>query len=123
MTAAWSARQWHQVVVHNDRMYLLGGYGLVGGNNGSLDDVWSSADGSSWSFEGNANWPGRFAHQAVSHQGRLYVLGGMGAGSDVWSWAVGEENWTQETPNGWPIRDNFQAVSYDGLLYVMGGFE
>ena len=97
MTAAWSARQWHQVVVHNDRMYLLGGYGLVGGNNGSLDDVWSSADGSSWSFEGNANWSGRFAHQAVSHQGRLYVLGGMGAGSDVWSWAVGEENWTRET--------------------------
>ena len=121
MTAAWSARQGHQVVVYNDRMYLLGGYGLVGVNEGSLNDVWSSADGRIWSFEGNANWPKRFAHQAVSHQGRLYVLGGMGAGSDVWSWAVGEENWTQETTNGWLARNNFQAVSYDGLLYVMGG--
>ena len=121
MTAAWSARQGHQVVVYNDRMYLLGGYGLVGVNEGSLNDVWSSADGRIWSFEGNANWPKRFAHQAVSHQGRLYVLGGMGAGSDVWSWAVGEENWTRETSNGWLARNNFQAVSYDGLLYVMGG--
>ena len=121
MNAAWPARQGHQVVVHNGRMYLLGGF-----TGGYRDDVWSSADGSSWSFEGNANWSGRLVHQAVSHQGRLYVLGGRVSShpnrlSDVWSWAVGEENWIRETPNGWPIRDNYQAVSYDGLLYVMGG--
>ena len=121
MNAAWPARQGHQVVVHNGRMYLLGGW-----TGSRRDDVWSSADGRIWSFEGNANWSGRTIHQAVSHQGRLYVLGGRVSGhppysSEVWSWAVGEENWIRETPNGWPIRDNYQAVSYDGLLYVMGG--
>ena len=121
MNAAWPARQGHQVVVHNGRMYLLGGW-----TGSRRDDVWSSTDGRIWSFEGNANWSGRTIHQAVSHQGRLYVLGGRVSGhppysSEVWSWAVGEENWIRETPNGWPIRDNYQAVSYDGLLYVMGG--
>ena len=121
MNAAWTARQGHQVVVHNDRMYVLGGF-----DGGYYDDVWSSTDGRIWSFEGNADWRGRLVHQAVSHQGRLYVLGGrIGSHprhlSDVWSWAVGEEKWTRETPNGWPARDNFQAVSYDGLLYVLGG--
>ena len=123
--AVWEARHGHQAVVHNDRMYLLGGLtkDKSKGNEGRFNDVWSSADGSSWSFEGNANWDARYFHQAVSHQGRLYVLGGRisNDSSDVWSWAVGEENWTPETSNGWPARDNFQAVSYDGLLYVMGG--
>ena len=124
--AAWVKRQGHQAVVHNDRMYLLGGLtdNTKLGDEGRFNDVWSSADGSSWSFEGNANWGARYFHQAVSHQGRLYVMGGNTSTrkKDVWSWAVGEENWTRETWNAaWEPKSDFKAVSYDGLLYVMGG--
>ena len=126
--AAWAARHGHQAVVHNDRMYLLGGltHSSVGSNGGRLNDVWSSADGNSWSFEGNANWSARYFHQAVSHQGRLYVMGGNASTrqKDVWSWAVGEENWKRETESAaWEPKSNFKAVSYDGLLYVMGGVD
>ena len=124
--AVWEARHGHQAVVHNDRMYLLGGLtkDKSKGNEGRFNDVWSSADGSSWSFEGNANWGARYFHQAVSHQGRLYVMGGNTSTrkKDVWSWAVGEENWTRETGSAaWEPKSDFKAVSYDGLLYVMGG--
>ena len=126
--AAWVERHGHQAVVHNDRMYLLGGLAnsSVGSNGGRLNDVWSSADGKSWSFEGNANWSARYFHQAVSHQGRLYVMGGNASTrqKDVWSWAVGEENWKRETESAaWEPKSNFKAVSYDGLLYVMGGVD
>ena len=126
--AAWVQRHGHQAVVHNDRMYLLGGltHSSVGSNGGRHNDVWSSADGNSWSFEGNANWSARYFHQAVSHQGRLYVMGGNASTrqKDVWSWAVGEENWMRETESAaWEPKSNFKAVSYDGLLYVMGGVD
>ena len=122
--AAWVQRSGHQVVVHNDRMYLLGGssYTTVG-ISGRLNDVWSSADGSSWSFEGDANWDKRYFHQAVSHQGRLYVVGGdAGADrNDVW-WSVDGKSWNREVQwPEWATRKNYQVVSYDGLLYMMGG--
>ena len=126
LAAAWDARQAHQAVVHNGRMYVLGGGDLVNSPNFVKNDVWSSVDGKNWSFEGNADWPARAQHQAVSHNGRIYVLGGAdlsGRYNDVWSWAGGER-WRMEQANNndfWSERSLFQAVSKDGLLYVMGG--
>ena len=125
----WAARQAHQAVVHNGRMYVLGGGDLFSGSKFVKNDVWSSVDGANWSFEGNADWPARAQHQAVSHNGRIYVLGGAGTATgvrynDVWSWAGGESGWSQEKADNnsfWSKRRLFQAVSKDGLLYVMGG--
>ena len=124
--AAWVRRRGHQVVVHNDRMYVLGGLAKSSeGNNGHLNDVWSSADGSNWSFEGNANWSERYFHQAVSHQGRLYVVGGndvyTGNKNDVWSSVDGKSWELEDLWPEWATRKNYKVVSYDGLLYMMGG--
>ena len=123
--ADWDARQDHQAVVHNGRLYVLGGYDgdFIKGN---LRDVWSSADGANWSFEGNAEWPARWRHEAVSHNGRLYKLGGrfnLVGTNDVWSSLAGK-SWREETADGnnfWSKRGRFGAVSRDGLLYVLGG--
>ena len=51
---------------------------VLGGNDGGyLKDVWFSADGQNWSLETDeAGWDERGRHQALSHHGRLYVLGG-----------------------------------------------
>ena len=82
-----------------------------------LNDVWSSADGKNWSLEtANAKWTWRYGHQAVSHSGRLYVLGGNYNGegilNDVWSSADGK-NWSLETANAnWTGRYNHQAVVF-----------
>ena len=120
-SAGWTARQSHQAVSHNGRMYVLGG------NDGSSykNDVWSSADGVNWRFEGNAEWTGRWLYKAVSHNGRLYILGGNDGGrrNDVWS-SLDGRSWVEEQANNnafWTKRGRHQALSRDGLLYVLGG--
>ena len=124
--AAWDARQGHQAVVHNGRLYVLGGHDGDFINGSFIRDVWSSADGANWSFEGNAEWPARWRHEAVSHNGRLYKLGGRFSlieTNDVWSSLAGK-SWREETADGnnfWSGRGRFGALSRDGLLYVLGG--
>ena len=124
--AAWDARQGHQAVVHNGRLYVLGGHDGDFLHGSFIRDVWSSADGANWSFEGDAEWPARWRHEAVSHNGRLYKLGGrfsLVETNDVWSSLAGK-SWREETADGnnfWSKRGRFGALSRDGLLYVLGG--
>ena len=100
-------------------IFVLGGFDGVRKN-----DVWSSADGKSWTEEtAAAGWTARWDHRAVSHRGRLYVLGGYDGGrlNDVWSSADGK-NWSEETAAAdWTRRKDHQVVSHRGRLYVLGG--
>ena len=120
----WSARRGHQAVVHNDRMYVLGGGAGSTHGNDVRSDVWSSADGVTWSLvTGSADWPARKWHQAVAHNGRIYVLGGYdgsGRKNDVWSSADGS-SWRFEGNADWDVREYHQAVSHQGRLYILGG--
>ena len=99
---------------------------ILGGANDNLDglnDVWSSADGRTWEeMTAAAGWTGRYVHQAVAHNGRLYVLGGFDGKdkNDVWSSADGR-TWTMETAADWSAREGHQAVAHQGRLYVLGG--
>ena len=74
---------------------------------------------------------GRFGHQALVYDGKLWVLGGWvvdGSGgsrrNDVWNTTDGL-NWTQvraHDPNtGFYPSDEHQAVVYNGLMYVFNG--
>ena len=120
----WSARRGHQAVVHNDRMYVLGGGAGSTHGNDVRSDVWSSADGVTWSLvTGSADWPARKWHQAVAHNGRIYVLGGYdgsGRKNDVWSSADGS-SWRFEGNADWDVREYHRAVSHQGRLYILGG--
>ena len=123
--ANWTMRFGYQAISHNGRLYVLGGrYGPSSSN--LLNDVWSSANGKNWSLEtARADWTMRTDHQALSHNGRLYVLGGVGGGylNDVWSSADGK-NWSQETAHAdWTMRRGHQALSHNGRLYVLGGYD
>ena len=124
-SAEWSRRGEHQAVVHNGKIYVLGGYYYRGNYGYYYNDVWSSVSGINWSLEtSSAAWSQRSGHQALSHNDRLYVLGGS-AGSyrrnDVWSSADGK-NWRRETYGAeWSRREGHQAVSHNGRLYVLGG--
>ena len=125
--ANWSARNFHQALSHNGRLYVLGGYDSNKKYPYYLNDVWSSVDGAEWRLEtSDAEWPERYWHQVVSHQGRMYVLGGdqLGGGhqgNDVWS-SVDGKVWQQETTSaGWKRRYAHQALSRHGRIYVLGG--
>ena len=123
--ADWRIRSDHQAVSHNGRLYVVGGYseGIPGVRN---RDVWSSADGIDWVQETpTAEWQYRSNFQAVSHNGKIYVLGGADGATnlkDVWS-SVDGKVWEQETADAqWGGRSSFQVFSHNGLLYVLGGY-
>ena len=123
--AGWAWRDEHQALSHNGRLYVLGGSGNYENGSYYKNDVWSSADGKNWLRETDeAGWSRRSDHQALSHNGRLYVLGGYGGSNrlnDVWSSADGK-NWLRETDDaGWAERSGHQALSHNGRLYVLGG--
>ena len=123
-SAAWLRRYGHQALSHNGRMYVLGGARFdLPLSFSSYNDVWSSVNGINWSLEtSSAAWSGRSYHQALSHNGKIYVLGGSG-GNDVWS-SVDGKIWMQETDGaGWSERSAHQAaLSHNGRIYVLGGY-
>ena len=41
-----------------------------------LNDIWSSADGVTWSKIGNAAWSPRGSHTVVVYRNRLWLIGG-----------------------------------------------
>ncbi|MGI9392384.1 MAG: hypothetical protein ACR2N8_02475, partial [Parvibaculales bacterium] len=109
-----------QVRLVPNKMFMMGG---IAANFDFRKDVWSSSlGGKNWEFEGNANWAGRSYSQAVSHNDRMYVLGGFAGGrkNDVWS-SVDAKNWSFEGNADWTARYWHQAVSYSGRLWVLGG--
>lgn len=129
--AAWSPRIAAAAVVFQDRMWILGGTeNYYFGDAASLkNDVWSSADGKTWTrATAAAGWSPRAYHQAVVLNDKIYVLGGgnyvpdYAAHSDVWSSGDGEhwERVTEQAP--WHARLWFSAVAYRDRMWVLGGW-
>lgn len=72
-----------------------------------------------------AGWSLRGDFGLLSHNGRLWLLGGseidFSKESDVWSSADGK-TWRRETVAApWPARAEFMTVSFNGKIWVMGG--
>ncbi len=81
--APWSPRTYHNVVVHDGRMFVIGGYSPDMGN---LDDVWYSDDGENWYLLPGMGLPARHAASTWSYRGALYVGFGNteGFNADMW---------------------------------------
>lgn len=129
--AGWSPRIAAAAVEFKGRMWILGGTeNYYFGDGKSLkNDVWSSADGKTWTLETeNAGWSPRAYHQAVVLGDRIYVFGGGNyvpeyhATNDVWSSADGK-SWRKETGAApWEPRLWFSAAVYRGRMWVLGGW-
>lgn len=79
--APWAARQYHDVAVWDDRLWVLEGYNAAGGNR---KDVWHSADGVHWHEVPNTPWKPRHAASVFVHRGALWMVAGNNMESDVW---------------------------------------
>lgn len=79
--APWHPRQYHDVAVWDDRLWVLEGYHKEGGNR---NDVWYSTDGENWIEVPNTPWKPRHAASVYAHQGALWMVAGNNMTSDVW---------------------------------------
>lgn len=129
--AGWSPRLASGIVNFKGKMWILGGTeNYYFGNNHHLkNDVWSSSDGKKWELvTPDAGWAPRAYHQAVVHDGKIWVMGGGNyvpeyqALHDVWCSEDGK-TWTEVTKAApWHERLWFSAVAYRDHLWVLGGW-
>lgn len=77
--APWIPRQYHDVAVWDDRLWVCEGYGEM-----NLNDVWYSVDGEHWFEVPNTPWKPRHAASLFVHEGSLWMVAGNNMEPDVW---------------------------------------
>jgi hypothetical protein len=124
--AGWSPRAYHQAVVHEGRIHVLGG-GNYTPTYHARNDVWSSADGVTWRREtAAAPWAPRLWFAAATYRDRMWVLGGWSNHpstdwGDVWTSADGRE-WERLTAGTmWKGRHEHSTFVFHDRLWVAGG--
>jgi hypothetical protein len=78
-SAPWHPRQYHEVAVFDNMMWVLEGW-----NEGNRNDVWYSADGIEWHELPGTPWPPRHAASVFVHDDALWLVAGNNMTSDVW---------------------------------------
>ena len=121
-----AARQSHDVVVANGRMYVIGGY-----NGSAVSTIYYGSIGndgniSSWTTASNSLPAARADHASIVENGYLYVLGGgsSGATNTVYYSKIGSNG----APDDWASSSNLPAsklgldvVTFNGYVYQLGG--
>jgi len=80
-TAPWMPRQYHDVAVFDEKMWVLEGFNADGGNR---KDVWFSADGVLWHEVPDTPWAPRHAASVFVYADALWMVTGNNMTSDVW---------------------------------------
>ncbi|HAR62116.1 MAG: hypothetical protein DKM50_08185 [Candidatus Margulisiibacteriota bacterium] len=119
-TAAWTARDGHNSMVYDNKIWVLGG------NDGSpKNDVWSSGDGSHWTKKvENAAWTARTGQSSIVFQNKLWLMGGNDGvlKNDVWYSSDEGMSWHMATANAeWSPRSGLATVVTDNKILVIGG--
>lgn len=124
--AAWSPRAYHQVVVHDGKLWLLGGGNYVP-NYEARNDVWCSEDGVNWScVRDAAPWPPRIWFSALVYRDHIWVLGGWSNNpsrnwGDVWYSRDGKEWSEHKALRQWKARHEHSAFVMGDKIFVAGG--
>ncbi len=124
--APWSPRAYHAAVVHDDKLWVIGGGNYVPEYH-ALNDVWCSSDGVHWErVTQDAPWSPRLWFSAVTYRDRIWVLGGWSDRpsknwGDVWYSRDGAR-WTQLRSNvAWKERHEHSAYVFKDRIWVAGG--
>lgn len=125
--AGWPPRAFHQAVVLNDRIYVMGG-GDYDPEYKGYNDVWSSGDGIHWEEETReAPWHERIWFSSVVWKDRMWVIGGWSGNPyknwpDAWYSGDGK-NWTKLRTEGeqWKERHEHSAYVFQDKLWIAGG--
>ena len=129
-SAPWRPRAFHQALVFDDRIWVLGG-GNFRPKQHALNDVWSSADGVNWTMATPAApWDPRLWFSSVVYRDRMWVLGGWAEEAtpsrplnlrDVWYSKDGSD-WTElQSEVVWTARHEHSAFVFHDKIWVAGG--
>lgn len=124
--APWKPRAYHQAVVHNDRIYVMGGGNYVPEYT-AYNDVWSSADGINWQLEtSSAPWHERIWFSSVVYRERIWVIGGWSNNPyknwpDVWYSDNGKDWHELKTEHTWRERHELSAYVFQDKIWIAGG--
>jgi hypothetical protein len=77
--APWARRQYHDVAVWDDRLWVLEGW-----NKSNRNDVWYSADGVNWCEVADTPWAPRHAASVFVYHDALWMVAGNNMLPDVW---------------------------------------
>lgn len=134
----WKDRVLHYTVVHNDKIWVIGGQSMPGfakADEAFYRDVWTTTDGIEWKEikPQEPFWSARgMIGGAAVKDGRIWILGGgtydtpttpyRNFYNDVWSSADGVQ-WKQHTAKApWHPRQYHDVAVWDGKLWVMEGY-
>ena len=78
--APWDPRQYHDVAVWDDKLWVMEGYD----GSGNRSDVWYSPDGESWYEVPDTPWAARHAASVFVHDDALWMVAGNNMSPDVW---------------------------------------
>ncbi|MBY5959554.1 hypothetical protein KUV50_15485 [Membranicola marinus] len=125
--AGWPPRAFHQAVVLNDRIYVMGG-GDYDPKYKGYHDVWSSADGIHWREEIKATpWHDRIWFSSVVWRDYMWVIGGWSGDPynnwpDTWYSRDGK-NWTELKTEGkqWKERHEHSVFVFEDKIWIAGG--
>ncbi len=77
--APWEPRQYHDVAVFDDRMWVMEGW-----NQANRNDVWYSADGTNWHELPSTPWAPRHAASVFVYDNALWMVAGNNMFPDAW---------------------------------------
>jgi hypothetical protein len=124
--APWSPRAYHAAVVHDGKVWVLGGGNYVPRYD-AQNDVWSSPDGVHWErVTEHAPWDPRIWFSAAVYRDRIWVLGGWSNHpsknwGDVW-YSHDGRGWTPLRSNVvWKARHEHSAYVFRDKIWVAGG--
>ena len=124
--AGWSPRAYHQAVVMNDKLYVMGGGNYLPEYQ-VKNDVWCSEDGKTWTqLTEAAPWPPRIWSSSAVYRDHLWVIGGWSNNpsrnwNDVWYSADGK-TWKQfQTPTIWKERHEHSVYVFQDAIWLAAG--
>ncbi|HEU5135744.1 MAG TPA: Ig-like domain-containing protein [Steroidobacteraceae bacterium] len=122
--APFGPRRHVTTLVFNNRLYVLGGFNSGWNFSTSYSDVWSTADGSTWTQDlAAAPFGGRSRAYLLPYRGRIWLLGGndrLRPKNQAWS-TTDLVNWTFEhTSAPFSPAHPGRLVSFNGRLWMLG---
>ncbi|MBI1901317.1 MAG: galactose oxidase [Planctomycetia bacterium] len=125
-SAPWSPRAYHAAVVHDGKIFVLGGGSYVPKYE-ARSDVWCSSDGVHWEqVIEKAPWHERIWFSSVVYRRRIWVLGGWSNNpsknwGDVWHSRDGKSWERLESSAMWKERHEHSAYVFQDKIWIAGG--